>query len=127
MSANTKVPLQALVGRAVSLSLLLVLVAGCASGPSLYQRAYDYCIERGGAAYECDRFARDEVMHESRRMSEAIRLGQESVAEGARTPHARRSPPRTSEPVYVKPTGRCSYRYVTDAQTGQQVYARVCD
>ncbi len=62
--------------------LVVVSFAGC--GPTLYQHAYTYCLQRGGADYECDRFARDEANHAQQQTAEQITRGQQAISPAAR-------------------------------------------
>ena len=49
---------------------LLAALGGCATGPTVYQRAYDHCRQNGGQDYECDRFARDEAAHAQQQIAD---------------------------------------------------------
>jgi hypothetical protein len=52
-------------------------LAGC--GPTVYQRAFDYCRNNGGQEYACDRFARDESDHAQQQTAEQIMRGQQAI------------------------------------------------
>jgi hypothetical protein len=72
---------------------LLAALGGCATGPTIYERAYDHCRQNGGQDYECDRLARDEAAHEQQQIADQIRRGQDAVGDRARPPHLRRNQP----------------------------------
>jgi hypothetical protein len=79
--------------RVAVITVVVVLVAGC--GPTVYQRAYDYCRGNGGQEYECDRFARDEVNHAQQQTAEQIMRGQQAIGGGAA-----RQPTPPASPTY---------------------------